>query len=154
MRGAGQPAGARRSDGNSSYEETVIARRIKTPPQAARLRALVEASLEDDKAEDIVVIDLAGKTDIADYMVIANGRSNRHVGAMAEHLKVKLKAAGLLSVPTEGVPQCDWVLIDSGDVIVHLFRPEVRTFYNLEKMWGAALLEMGPETGASAELMA
>jgi len=101
----------------------------------------VEASLDDDKAEDLVVIDLSGKTTIADYMVVATGRSQRHVGAMSDHLVEKLKKAGLRSVPAEGVPQCDWVLLDAGDVIVHLFRPDVRAFYNIEKMWGYPLIE-------------
>ena len=109
---------------------------------------LVTASLGDDKAEDLVTIDLAGKSSIADYMVIASGRSQRQVGAMAEHLREKLKAAGLTSVPMEGAQRCDWVLIDAGDVIVHLFRPEVRSFYNLEKMWGLDLPE--PERPAAS----
>ncbi len=111
--------------------------------QSRHLVELVKESLEDDKAEELVVIDLAGKSTIADFMVIANGRAQRHVGAMAEHLREKLKAEGLGSVPIEGAQRCDWVLIDGGDVIVHLFRPEVRTFYNLEKMWGLELLETG-----------
>lgn len=93
------------------------------------------ASLEDDKAEAVSVIDLRGKTSMADHMVIATGQSTRQVGAMADHLMEKLKRAGQ-PVAVEGVPQCDWVLIDAGDIIVHLFRPEVRAFYNLEKMWG------------------
>jgi ribosome-associated protein len=102
---------------------------------------LVKTSLEDDKADDLVIIDLAGKSSIADYMVIASGRSQRQVGAMAEHLREKLKAAVTGNVPVEGAQRCDWVLIDAGDVIVHLFRPEVRDFYNLEKMWGLELPE-------------
>jgi len=102
---------------------------------------LVKASLEDDKADDLVIVDLAGKSSIADYMVIASGRSQRQVGAMAEHLREKLKAAGSGSVPVEGAQRCDWVLIDAGDIIIHLFRPEVRAFYNLEKMWGLELSE-------------
>jgi ribosome-associated protein len=101
----------------------------------AELLKLVEKSLDDDKAEDVVVINLAGKTDIADYMVIANGRSQRQVGTMADHLQRKLKAKGLKGIAAEGVPACDWVLIDAGDVIVHLFRPEFRNFYKLDKMW-------------------
>jgi ribosome-associated protein len=104
------------------------------PPKA--LSDLAVKSLDDDKAEDISVIDLAGKTTIADYMIIATGRSTRQVGAMAEHLREKFKDAGVHGVQVEGMPQADWVLIDAGDVIVHLFRPEVRSFYNLEKMWG------------------
>ncbi len=97
---------------------------------------LVVSSLEDDKAEDITVIDLRGKSSFADHMVIASGQSQRQVGAMADHLMRKLKQAGL-RVSAEGTQQCDWVLIDAGDVVVHLFRPEVRAFYSLEKMWGA-----------------
>ena len=103
---------------------------------AENLVSLITSSLEDDKADDIVVIDLHGKTSIADSMVIASGRSTRQVGAMAEHLAQRLKGAGASRVSVEGMPQCDWVLIDGGDVIVHLFRPEIRSFYNLEKMWG------------------
>lgn len=111
----------------------------KTPPTPKRLGELIRASLEDDKAEDIVVIDLKGKSDIADSMLIASGRSSRQVVAMAQHLVERLKAHGLSEVPAEGVRFGDWVLIDAGDVIVHLFRPEVRAFYNLEKMWDMPL---------------
>jgi ribosome-associated protein len=113
----------------------IIARREKTPPSPRKLLQVVKGSLTDDKAEAIVVIELDGKSSIADYMVIASGRSQRHVAATAEHLIERLKAAGLKPVPSEGLAQGDWVLIDGGDVIVHLFRPEVRAFYNLEKMW-------------------
>ena len=95
----------------------------------------VLASLDDDKAEDVVQIDLRGKSEIGDYMVIATGRSTRQVTAMAEKLVDRLKAShGVLS-RVEGRDTGDWVLIDAGDVIVHLFRPEVREFYQLEKMW-------------------
>ncbi|ABS67304.1 iojap-like protein [Xanthobacter versatilis] len=104
-------------------------------PDAEEILALVTARLEDDKSEDIVSIDLRGKTSIADYMVIASGRSQRHVGAVAEHLIEALKAAGIKHVRVEGQPACDWVLIDANDVIVHVFQPEVRSFYNIEKMW-------------------
>jgi ribosome silencing factor RsfS/YbeB/iojap/nicotinate (nicotinamide) nucleotide adenylyltransferase len=97
--------------------------------------ALVRRSLEDDKAEDIVVIDLKGKSSFADYMVIATGRSNRQVVAIADHLAEKLKAAGHGPVPVEGKQGGDWVLVDAGDVVVHVFRPEPRAFYALEKMW-------------------
>ena len=98
-------------------------------------------SLDDDKAEDVVVIDLRGKTSIGDYMIIASGRSQRHVTAVADHLIRNLKEAKASEVQTEGLSQGDWVLIDTGDVIVHLFRPEVREFYNLEKMWSPGLTE-------------
>lgn len=101
---------------------------------------MVQSSLEDDKADDIVVIELADKSSIADFMVIASGSSTRQVGAMAEHLREKLKAEGIPGIAAEGLERCDWVLIDGGDVIVHLFRPEVRSFYNLEKMWGVNLV--------------
>lgn len=93
-------------------------------------------SLEDNKAEDESIIDLSGKSTLADYMVIATGRSQRQVGAMADRLLEKLRAAGVKSVAVEGQPQCDWVLVDAGDIVVHLFRPEVREFYKLDKLWG------------------
>ncbi|MBF0094400.1 MAG: ribosome silencing factor [Alphaproteobacteria bacterium] len=96
---------------------------------------LVGASLDDDQAEDVVVVDLRGRSTLADYVVIASGQSTRKVGAMATHLVEKLKAHRA-KVRAEGMRECDWVLIDGGDVIVHLFRPEVRAFYKLEKMWG------------------
>lgn len=89
----------------------------------------------------MVVVDLHGKSSIADYLVIASGRSQRQVASMAEHLERKLKGAGAPRVSIEGARQGDWVLIDGGDVIVHLFRPEIRRFYNLEKMWGMTLPE-------------
>ncbi len=105
---------------------------------AAETLNTVLTSLDDSKAEDIVTIDLAGKSLIGDYMVVASGRSHRHVGAVAERLLRALKDAGLGSAKVEGLPHCDWVLIDTGDVIVHIFQPEVRSFYNLEKMWSMA----------------
>ena len=91
--------------------------------------------LDDDKAEDIVLIDLKDKSSVADCMIVASGRSQRHVGALADHILRALKDAGIGKAKVEGMPHCDWVLIDAGDVIVHLFRPEVRSFYNLEKIW-------------------
>jgi ribosome silencing factor RsfS/YbeB/iojap/nicotinate (nicotinamide) nucleotide adenylyltransferase len=102
---------------------------------AEALLALVRRSLDDDKAEDVVVIDLKGKSAFADYMVIASGRSNRQVVAIAEHLADRLKQAGHGYVPVEGKQTGDWVLADAGDVVVHIFRPEPRAFYALEKMW-------------------
>ncbi|MBM3518723.1 MAG: ribosome silencing factor [Alphaproteobacteria bacterium] len=106
---------------------------------ASALRLVVE-SLEADKAENVVAIDLAGKSAIADYMIVATGRSQRQIGAITEHVVQRLKSIGQ-GVRTEGLRQCDWVLIDAGDVIVHLFRPDIRSFYNLEKMWSADLSE-------------
>jgi ribosome-associated protein len=107
----------------------------KTPD----LLKIVETSLDDDKGEDIVVIDLRGKSTIADYMVIATGRNSRQLAAMATHLDAKLTKAGVKQISVEGAKTGDWVLLDGGDVVVHLFRPEVRTFYALEKMWGAEM---------------
>jgi nicotinate (nicotinamide) nucleotide adenylyltransferase/ribosome silencing factor RsfS/YbeB/iojap len=108
-------------------------------PQPGELLELILKTLEDGKAEDVVTIELAGKTTIADQMVIATGRSTRQVLALAEHLEEALSRRMRISV--EGKTQGDWVLIDASDVIVHLFRPEVRSYYNLEKMWGEALPE-------------
>jgi ribosome-associated protein len=103
----------------------------------ARLLNVVLDTLDAAKAEDVVCIDLKGKTSIGDHMVLASGRSQRHVGAVADHIVRKLKDEGFGRSRVEGQPQCEWVLIDAGDVIVHVFRPEVREFYNLEKMWSA-----------------
>ena len=104
-------------------------------PTPGELEHLATQSLEDDNAIDIVSIDLAGKSSLADVMLVASGTSARQVSAMAEHLVEKIKATGIKSVRVEGKSTADWVLIDAGDIIVHLFRPEVREFYNIEKMW-------------------
>jgi ribosome-associated protein len=100
--------------------------------------SLILTRLDDMKAEDTTTIDLTGKTSIADLMVVTSGRSNRHVGAVADRVIQGLKDAGVSGVRVEGLRNCDWVLIDAGDVIVHVFRPEVRAFYNLEKMWAGS----------------
>lgn len=97
--------------------------------------------LDDNQAVDVMTIDLAGKSSVADYMVVASGRSTRQVGAMADYVARAVKSGGFGRAPMEGAERCDWVLIDAGDVIVHLFRPEVREFYSLEKMWDADLPE-------------
>ncbi|MBO6783246.1 MAG: ribosome silencing factor [Alphaproteobacteria bacterium] len=106
-------------------------------PTAADILALVEESLDDDKADDVKIIDLRGKSDIADYMVIASGTSSRRLDAMTEHLLEKLKSSNVRGSHAEGRRSGEWVLIDAGDVIVHLFRPEVREHYALEKLWEA-----------------
>ncbi len=106
-------------------------------PQAGSLRATALESLEDMKAEGTVEIDLTGKTSIGDTMIVTSGRSHRHVGAIADRVLEALKQKGFGPARVEGLPACDWVLIDAGDLILHIFRPEVRGFYNLEKMWGA-----------------
>lgn len=112
---------------------------MDSPPVARNediaLEEVILARLDDDKAQDVVHIDLKGKSPMADSMIVASGRSHRHVGAIADHLLRALKDAGYGKAKVEGLPHCDWVLIDAGDVIVHLFRPEVRTFYNIEKIW-------------------
>ncbi|MCG8542980.1 MAG: ribosome silencing factor [Alphaproteobacteria bacterium] len=105
---------------------------------------LIEQSLSDDQATDVITLNLQGKTSIADYMVVASGRSHRHVGAMADHLRRRLKESEVKGVSVEGETHCDWVLIDAGDILVHLFRPEVREFYKLEKLWG----EMPPSANS------
>ena len=110
------------------------------------LLRLVENTLDDDKAQEVVSIDLEGKTAIADYMVVASGRSQRHVSALAERLARRLKEEGHGAAAIEGLPRADWVLLDAGDIIVHIFRPEVRAFYNLEKMWTVMVL---PEDAAA-----
>ena len=106
------------------------------PPQAEEVLEAVQRSLDDDKAQDVVVIDLAGKTSIADFMIVASGFSKRHVGSMADHIAERVRVLGAPSVAIEGARECDWVLIDAGDVVVHLFRPEVRQVYALERLWG------------------
>ncbi|MFM5929973.1 MAG: ribosome silencing factor [Novosphingobium sp.] len=122
---------------NQASPEPANAGAIPLPPsEPGSLHALVLQSLDDDQAQEIVSIPLEGKTAIADHMVIASGRSTRQVAAMAQKLSERIKQGGFGHVRIEGLPAADWVLVDAGDVVVHLFRPEVRTFYNLERMWG------------------
>jgi ribosome-associated protein len=108
---------------------------LKAQPDADKTLKLILSRLDDMKAEDTVTIDLRGKSAFSDYMVVTTGRVNRHVGAIAENVAKGLKEGGITKPHVEGLPNCDWVLIDSGDVIVHIFRPEVREFYNLERLW-------------------
>ena len=114
------------------------------------LEDMILARLDDDKAQDVVFIDLKGKSAVADGLVVASGRSHRHVGAMADHLLRALKDEGYGRARVEGLPACDWVLIDTGDVIVHLFRPEVRSFYNIEKIWS---VDSGHRTQAVGQVV-
>lgn len=124
------------------------ARRRAAPvaPDAAldALQRLIVASLEDDKAEAIVTLDLAGRAAFCDRMVIATGLADRQIRAMAEHLSHKLTEAGVKRVQVEGAGGSDWVLLDAGDIVVHLFKPEAREMYALEKMWSAELDEAAP----------
>ena len=112
----------------------------KTPlpavePETPKMIDVVLKSLDDAKAEDVVSIDITGKSSLSDHMVVTSGRSNRHVSAVADQVVKALREAGFSKPRVEGLPHADWVLVDAGDVIVHIFRPEVREFYNLEKMW-------------------
>ncbi|MBM3732953.1 MAG: ribosome silencing factor [Acidimicrobiia bacterium] len=118
-------------------ETTPITRRIakQLPPTSRSLLKLVEKSLDDDKAEDVVVIPLVGKSDIADFMVVATGTSQRHLATLAQHLRERVKAKLARDTRIEGEGPHDWVLVDLGDVVVHLFRGETRAFYALEKLW-------------------
>jgi ribosome-associated protein len=136
--------------GGSSFQEVMpipratrsaTPRRKAKPSAAQKLLARAQTLLEDGKAEDLAVIDLQGKSDIADFMLIATGRSQRQVIALAQRLTEGFKSAGCAKVAVEGLRHGEWVLVDVGDVVVHLFRPETRAYYNLEKMWGEALSE-------------
>jgi ribosome-associated protein len=117
------------------------ARKTSTEPAALKAQDadktlnMILSRLDDMKAEETVTIDLRGKSAFSDYMIVTTGRVNRHVGAIAENVTKALKENGIKGIHVEGLPNCDWVLIDSGDVIVHVFRPEVREFYNLERLW-------------------
>lgn len=119
-------------------------------PRVPALLAAILASLDADKAEDVVTIDLAGKSEMADHMVVASGRSSRQVQSIAEKLVAKLKADFARTAKVEGKDAGDWVLIDTGDVIVHIFRPEVRDFYQVEKMWGGPGPSPSPAPAADA----
>ncbi len=110
---------------------------VSRRPDAKETLRLVLACLEDAKAEDSVTIDLTGKSSIGDYMVVTTGRSQRHVASVADRVDKDLHEAGIRGIRVEGMKQADWVLIDAGNIIVHVFRPETREFYNLEKMWSA-----------------
>ncbi len=125
-------------------KEQPISASDDTRPSSSALLAAINATLEEGKAEDVIVIDLAGKTTMADYMIIATGTSKRQINALAGNLIRNIKRAGFGTPGVEGRVQSDWVLLDAGDVIVHLFRPHIRTFYNLEKMWMATAAETAP----------
>lgn len=132
-----------RTTTGSAAKRSPSAKLAKSAPSSAKLLADIVKWLDDAKAEDIVSIPLEGKSSLGDYMVVATGRSDRHVGAIADQIQMKLKERGESRARVEGQQTCDWVLIDTGDIIVHVFRPEVREFYNLEKMW---LADLPPDT--------
>ena len=118
---------------------------VPAPAGSQTLLAMVLDSLEDDQAQDVVSIPLEGKSSIADHMIVASGRSSRQVTAIAQKLAERIKQSGLAMPRLEGLPAADWVVVDAGDVVVHLFRPEVRSFYNLERMWGFADAPSAPQ---------
>jgi ribosome-associated protein len=135
----GVPARTELSGSSTIVRPADMTAPIASDPVAAEpgsLHEMVMHSLDEDQAQDVVSIPLQGKSSIADFMVIASGRSTRQVASMATKLAERLKKAGQGNPRIEGLPAADWVLIDAGEVVVHLFRPEVRSFYNLERMWG------------------
>ncbi|MDE3016738.1 MAG: ribosome silencing factor [Pseudomonadota bacterium] len=113
----------------------IVTKKQFPKPSLPHLERLILSSLDQQKAENIVSVDLTGKSDFADRMVIASGTSQRHVSSLADRVIATLKGAGYHNVPTEGQGDCDWVLVDAGNIVVHIFRPEARRYYNLEKMW-------------------
>ena len=145
----------RAADNAAAHKDAAKAVLIETDQRLE----LILNSLDDDKAEDVLSIDLRGKSSLADYMIIASGRSNRHVGAICDKLIERLKAVSAGTPRSEGIENGDWALIDAGDIIVHVFRPEVRDFYALEKMWApaevvaerAARVEQRPAAVATAD---
>jgi ribosome-associated protein len=138
------PGSPRKKTIAAGPKKSAVARvkKLKTElSELDRLQGVIVTSLENDKAENVVTMDLAGKTMFCDRMVIASGLADRQISAMAQHLSEKLKDAGLKRVQVEGAGGSDWVLIDAGDIVVHLFKPEARIMYALEKMWGDDLDE-------------
>ncbi len=137
MRKPAQKAAAKKPATKKVASKKVIKKAIseKAPAPPPDVLARVLKSLDDDKAEEVVTIDLEGRSSLCDVIVIANGRSSRHVASIADHLARRLKEAGYGTRPVDGLAQGDWVLVDAGDVIVHVFRPEVRAYYDLEGMW-------------------
>ncbi len=148
-------AEAAKSPGTPRKKAAVAGPRGKSAPREApsdrevldRLQTLITASLEDDKAEAVTALDLAGRASFADRMVIATGLADRQIVAMATHLEEKLHAAGVKRVRIEGAHGSDWVLIDAGDIVIHLFKPDARALYALEKMWGSEFDEPAAQAG-------
>jgi ribosome-associated protein len=128
---------------SSKTRKTSTPAALQAQPDADKTLNMILSRLEDMKAEETVTIDLRGKSAFSDYMIVTSGRANRHVGAIAENVTKGLKENGAIKIHVEGLSNCDWVVIDSGDVVVHVFRPEVREFYNLERLWSQN--PMGPQ---------
>lgn len=147
---AAPPGTARKKAAVAGPAKTPRRTKATKPTDTARLdqlQAVIVASLEDDKAENVVALDLQGRAAFADRMVVATGIADRQISAMALHLEEKLRAVGLKRVLIEGAAGSDWVLIDAGDIIVHLFKAEARAIYGIERMWGAELDEEAPTAG-------
>ena len=142
---AGKTPGTPRKKTIAAGPKPMTERRARKaePSALEKLQSVIVGSLEDDKAENIITLDLAGKASFCDRMVIATGLADRQITAMAQHLSEKLEQEGVKRVQMEGAAGADWVLIDAGDIIVHLFKPEARAMYGLERMWGAELDEVG-----------
>ncbi|QEO17579.1 ribosome silencing factor [Acetobacter vaccinii] len=139
MPGAAAAPGSVRKKAVAAGPKTRAKRETVAPDILEQSLAIITASLEDDKAEDIVVINLAGRASFADRMVVATGLADRQIAAMAQHIERKLRDIGIKRVLVEGANGSDWVLLDTGDIVVHLFKAEARALYGLEKMWGAEL---------------
>jgi ribosome-associated protein len=129
------PSGSKTTGSKTARKTSTHAAALKAQSDADKTLNMILSRLDDMKAEETVTIDLRGKSAFSDYMIVTSGRANRHVGAIAENVTKALKETGIKNIHIEGLPNCDWVLIDSGDVIVHVFRPEVREFYSLERLW-------------------
>ena len=123
----------------AGYQETPAKVTILDGPESKDLSNFIQEILDENSAQDVIEIDIRGKSSIADYLLVASGRSNRHVSALADYVQRGLKERGFKELVVEGQEASDWVLIDAGDVILHVFRPEVRVFYNLEKIWSVPL---------------
>ena len=123
----------------ASHQESPAKVSVSDGPEAKELSKFIQDVLDENSAQDVIEIDIRGKSSIADYLLVASGRSNRHVSALADYVQRSLKERGFKDLIVEGQKAADWVLIDAGDVILHIFRPEVRVFYNLEKIWSVPL---------------
>ena len=123
----------------AGHQETPAEVTILDGPESKDLSNFIQEILDENSAQDVIEIDIRGKSSIADYLLVASGRSNRHVSALADYVQRGLKERGFKELVVEGQEASDWVLIDAGDVILHVFRPEVRVFYNLEKIWSVPL---------------
>ena len=132
------PKSSKTKSAKTSRKTSTKAAALKAQSDADKTLNMILSRLDDMKAEETVTIDLRGKSAFSDYMIVTSGRANRHVGAIAENVTKAMKENGIKNIHVEGLPNCDWVLIDSGDVVVHVFRPEVREFYNLERLWSQA----------------